>query len=411
MYVSKNNSHQTTGRTNRLKYTALVFIGILIGSVFTVKQGFFTGSDRNLDNGIVAVAQTGSPAIPRDIPEYERAVIEATHKALPAVVSIHTYGTRNVLYTFRDPLLNMLYGGRIGEQNVSSLGSGVIIDRDGTIISNDHVINLAQDNPRMRIQVSLTDGRTFEAKLLKSFPRQDIAILSIKAKNIPYLDLGSSGDLVQGQTAIAIGNPFGPSLTLGLSGGEPTVTRGVISALKRSLTMEDTEGTPRYYRNMLQTDASINEGNSGGALIDLNGRLIGINTAIYTAGGPGSIGIGFAIPVDRVKLILDNVRNYGDIPDAFTGITVQQLTQNTRRRINLQSDSEVMIKHVDSGSPGDRAGFKPDDVIVGVNGLNVTTIEEVQNMFLGAVPGEVYTLTVYRDGSFMELNLKLGISK
>jgi len=248
---------------------------------------------------------------------------------------------------------------------------------------------------RVKLQVTLPDGRVFDASMVKSFPSQDIAILSIEGKNLPHIEFGSSG------------NPFGNMLTEGLSGSEPTVTRGVISALKRSMT-HNNEGIIRYYRNMLQTDASINEGNSGGALIDIEGRLIGINTAIYTAGGAGSIGIGFAIPADRVKLILESMEKYGDIGIPYVGLGVEEMTKSMRDAVNLKTRGGIIVASVIPESPADESGFMRGDVITIINGLHVNTVENAQSMFRGAVPGEVYVLTVLRDGEFREIELKLG---
>ena len=337
--------------------------------------------------------------------EYEQAIIDATQNAIPAVVTIHTYGTKIV--EIRDPLLRYLYGRRIGRRRVSGMGSGVIIDSDGIVITNDHVIGLVLDSSDNIIKVSLTDGRTFDAELIKSYPAQDIAILSIKGDNLPFIEFASSADLIQGQTTIAIGNPFGNILEKGLSSGEPTVTRGIVSALKRSLTIQ-TDGIERFYRNMIQTDASINEGNSGGALINIEGKLIGINTAIFTTGGSGSIGIGFAIPSERVKLIYDRVRQYGDIGETYVGIFVEDMTSAMREALGLNTGSGIIITTIEPDSPGEESGFKRGDVITGINGLIVSSTKDAGKMFTGAIPSEVFTLTVYRNNEFREMELKLG---
>ncbi len=242
--------------------------------------------------------------------DYENAVITATQKAKPAVVSIYTSGT--IYYRSRDPFWNLFYG--LQRRDFSAMGSGVIIDSDGTIITNEHVINMVKEGVEAKIKVELPDGRSFDAEIVRDFPAKDIAILSIDGKNLPYVEIGSSAHLSQGQTVLAIGNPFGIS-----AGGEPTVTRGIVSSTSRNLI--NTEGREtKYFQNMIQTDASINEGNSGGPLIDLNGKMVGINTAIFTQGAGGSIGIGFAIPSDQVKLILESVEKYDDINEIKSGI-------------------------------------------------------------------------------------------
>lgn len=392
-----------TGKGRSYLATGTLIAGLAAGMLIGGNNRTFHHTDSSGQESSIAYAQAQSYGLP----EYERAVISATHNALPAVVSISVYGTRT--YVIRDPLMQMLYGGRIRRQQVSGMGSGVIIDPKGIIITNDHVVTIARET-RGSLQVTLTDGRTFDAEIVKALPMQDIAVLRISGEDLPFLKFGKSSEIMQGQTAIAIGNPFGSNLTDGLAGGEPTVTRGVISATKRSLTMAN-QNYERYYRNMLQTDASINEGNSGGALIDLEGNLIGINTAIYTAGGTGSIGIGFAIPSDRVILILDQINQYGDIQETFSGIMVDEVTQSIRQALDLGNLGGAIVTSLGKGSPGEEAGFKRGDVITAVNGLIVTSFKETNNMFRGAIPGEVYTLTVFRDGSFEELDLTLGMKQ
>ena len=378
----------------------LLFTGALFfGRLMTLNAG------NHFSRGGIISAQPLPAESKKSLIQYEQAIIDATQSAIPAVVTIHTYGTKIV--EIRDPYLRMLYGSRIHRRSrVSGMGSGVIIDPDGIIITNDHVIGIGLESID-NIQVTLTNGRTFEARLIKRFPFQDIAILSVEGGSLPFIEFATSNDLIQGQTAIAIGNPFGNILEKGLSSGEPTVTRGIVSALKRSLTIQ-TDGIERYYRNMVQTDASINEGNSGGALINLEGELIGINTAIFTAGGSGSIGIGFAIPSDRVKLIYDRVRKYGDIGETYVGIFVDDMTDAVREAVGLNTGSGIIVTRVEPGSPGEKGGFKKGDVVTGVNGLIVSSTKDAVKMFTGAIPGEVYTFTVFRNNEFREMELKLG---
>jgi S1-C subfamily serine protease len=298
----------------------------------------------------------------------------------------------------------MFYGPQ--KERFSGMGSGVIIDSDGIVVTNDHVI-------RMRGQVGqldviLTNGRKFRAKVVKDFPEQDLAILRIEGKNFPYLNIGSSKDVQPGQTVLAIGNPFGDALNGGLSYGEPTVTRGIISATKRNLTAPTDEGNgDRYYRSMIQTDAAINPGNSGGPLIDLRGNLIGINTAIYSESG-GSVGIGFAIPADRVSLILENVRKKNDVGQWYTGIAVQDLTRDIADALGFRGDGGSVITKVENGSPADRSGLRRGDVITRVNGFVIGNSEELISMFRGSVPGETIRLTVFREGKAFDAELKVG---
>lgn len=334
--------------------------------------------------------------------DYEKAVVTSTQKSTPAVVSVYISGTQ--YFRFANPVYDMMYG--VQRKDISAMGSGVIIDPKGTIITNDHVVDDVNGSSGAKIQVVLSDGRNFQAKVVKELPKQDIAILKIDAKDLPYIEMGNSSELVPGQTVIVIGNPFGTSISDGLKGGEPTVTKGIISATKRNLRIPMDNGEIKYYRNMLQTDASINEGNSGGALIDLNGKLVGINTAILSEGS-GSIGINFAIPADRVKLILESIKKYGDVTDVVSGIKVIPLNEKIVKSLNFKGQGGVIISDVESGSPGDRGGFRKGDIITGINGFTVVNEQQSRSMFKGAVPGEVYDVKIFRDGNYTDLNLKL----
>lgn len=348
----------------------------------------------------VAEAQEVSKTDLQNAMSYDRLVMEVAKKAMPAVVSIHT--TVSFVYRYNDPFFNMFFGPQ--RDNIPAMGSGVIIGQDGIIITNNHVISIR--NQIGRLDVILTDGRKFKAKVIRNFPEQDLAVLSIDGKDLPYLEIGSSGSLSTGQTVLAIGNPFGDSITGGLAGGEPTVTRGIISAMKRNLTI-DTDSGIRYYRNMLQTDAAINEGNSGGALIDLNGNLIGVNTAIISKSG-GSVGIGFAIPSDRVKLILDHVRKNDDLGKWDTGLKIQDITREMARSLKFKEEGGAVILDVKRNSPADKSGLKIGDIITGVNGFTINDSEELVSMFRGSVPGEIFTLIIVRGGKKMNKELKLG---
>jgi len=406
--------HTSPSPKKRRNFTPmyLILFGVFIGVGLTNTFRPMPGKDTSEAPADSAFAQT-RPAAGYDVAAFEAAVVGAVKKATPAVVSVHTQASQIVAYRFRDPFFDMLYGKRLGTRPRHGMGSGVIIDPKGIIVTNDHVINLTGErdltNSRneLSITVVLSDGRTYPARILKHFPTQDIAILAVDADDLPYLELGSSSNLTVGQTVLAVGNPFGDRLTGGLMGGEPTVTRGIISALRRNLNITQ-EGITRYYRTMLQTDASINEGNSGGALIDLSGMLVGINTAIMSPAGTGSIGIGFAQPSDRVRLILESVRKNGDIGSPYTGIYVQNLTPALASALDFDGSGGVIIDSIDKGSPGEESGFDKGDIITKVNGFTTTNREEVVSMFLGSVPGEKFMLSVYRDGKYRDLTLILG---
>jgi serine protease DegQ len=378
--------------------------------IFLLALGFFIGmfwTDhfRSSRSGMTEVkpaveAQELSSQELRSALSYDRLIVDVAKKAMPAVVSIHT--TVSFVYRSNDPFFNMFFGPQ--QNNIPAMGSGVIIDPDGIIITNFHVISIM--NQIGKLDVILTDGRKFKAQVRRTFPEQDLAVLSIDGKKLPCLELGSSSSLSTGQTVLAIGNPFGDSINGGLAGGEPTVTRGIVSAMKRNLTIDTDSGT-RYYRNMLQTDAAINEGNSGGALIDLSGKLVGVNTAIISKNG-GSVGIGFAIPSDRVKLVLERAQKNDDPGKWDTGLEVQDITRETARALDFKGEGGAVIVNVKQNSSADKSSLKPGDIITGVNGFAITNSEELISMFRGSVPGEKFTLAVVRGGKTLSKELTLG---
>jgi serine protease DegQ len=399
-----NEDYRAFNRPKRISVCSLLFLFFLV--IFGFGLGVLWSGNFRISHKTATTVkslmemQELSKTDIRNALNFDQVVMEVAKKAMPAVVSIHT--TVSFVYRFNDPFFNMFFGQQ--RKNIPAMGSGVIISPDGIIITNNHVISL--QNQIGNIEVILTDGRKFRAKVIRNFPEQDLAVLSIKGDNLPFLQIGTAENMSTGQTVLAIGNPFGDSITGGLAGGEPTVTRGIISAMKRNLTIDEDTGTI-YYHNMLQTDAAINEGNSGGALIDLNGKLIGVNTAIISKSG-GSVGIGFAIPSDRVKLILDHVRKNEDPGKWDTGLQVQNLTRELSRSRNFNGDGGALIIRVKSSSPAENCGLKPGDIITGVNGFAIGNPEELINMFRGSVPGEVFNIVVFRDGKFIKTELKIG---
>jgi serine protease Do len=322
------------------------------------------------------------------------AIVRAAEHVGPAVVSITVVQTRVVAASprspFADPFFDQFFRDRFGVrrrvEKVPSLGSGVLLTADGLVVTNEHVVRHGTD-----IKVTLTDGRQFDADLIASQQDYDLALLRINGSNLPYAELGSSRDLIIGEWAIAIGNPFGYLL----EDAHPTVTVGVISAVNRNIkTSEEVIGV---YTGMIQTDAAINPGNSGGALVNSLGQVIGINTFIITQSG-GSMGMGFAIPVSRVKFILDEVRRYGRIREIWIGLLVQEMTPLIARSFGLESSEGVIVSQVDKGSPADKAGLKRGDVIIEVNGGHITDFESARRAIFGARVGDVLEFTIVRDG-------------
>lgn len=311
-------------------------------------------------------------------------------RASPAVVNIATYGTVRV----QNPLLddpffrqffNIPRGAPQQKRRTQSAGSGVIIEANqGYILTNHHVVDKADE-----IKVTLSDGRVLDAKLVGSDPDVDVAVLKVSAKNLSAITMADSKDLRVGDFVVAIGNPFG----LG-----QTVTSGIISAVGRSgLGIED-------YEDFIQTDASINPGNSGGALVNLKGELIGINTAILAPSG-GNVGIGFAIPSNLVKHILDQIVTHGKVQRGWLGVVIQEVTPDMIDA--LGTSSGVLISQVEPGSPADKAGIKAGDVVVSINGQPIKYARELRNKIGLMQAGKQTDITVLRDGKQQTFAVKV----
>ncbi len=313
-------------------------------------------------------------------------------RATPAVVNVATEGRVRIR---QNPLLNDPFFRRffnIPDQprfrKTQSLGSGVIVDaRRGLVLTNHHVIANAD-----AIAVTLRDGRRLMAKLVGTDPETDIAVIRIPAEKLTALPLADSDKLRVGDFVVAIGNPFG----LG-----QTVTSGIISALGRS--GNGIEG----YEDFIQTDASINPGNSGGALVTLNGRLAGINTAIYSQSG-GSIGIGFAIPANMARQVMEQLIRYGKVSRGYIGAQTQDLTPELARAFGIQQQHGAVIVNIMPGSPAARAGFRPGDVVIAVNGKRVDNSADVRNTVGLIRVGERVVFDVIRGGKRIQIDARVA---
>jgi serine protease Do len=261
----------------------------------------------------------------------------------------------------QDPFWRYFFGDRVYNQQIKGLGSGVIISSDGYIITNDHVAGNA-----VEANVTLTDGRVFKAKILGSDQASDLCLLKIEAKNLPFVPLGNSDDIIIGEWTIALGNPFG----LFSVNDQPTVTVGVISATGMNLPPTNN----RYYINMIQTDAAINSGNSGGPLVNAIGELVGLNTLIYTAqGSSGNVGVGFAIPVNKIKRVIDELKQDGKVNRNFwTGLNILTIDENLAKTYGLKSNRGVIITQVSQNSPAQKAGIQVEDIILGIDNYKIT---------------------------------------
>ncbi len=291
------------------------------------------------------------------------ALVRAVEKASPAVVNISTITTRQVRTPslFDDPWAPFFdFPFEIPRQRqLNGLGSGVIIDKNGYVLTNQHVIAGADET-----RVILSDGREFEATVVGEDYLSDLALLEIEAPNLTQIEFGDSDNLLVGEWAIAIGHPFA------VTGGDPqpTVTIGVVSATNRAIKIDD-----RLYQRLIQTDASINPGNSGGALVDMYGKLIGINAAIHST-SRGSQGVGFAIPVNTASQIIELLASHGAVVPPYLGIEEQALTPELAEKLGLGNRMGVLVTSVEKGSPAKNAGIKRSDVIEAINQQPTTNL-------------------------------------
>lgn len=310
---------------------------------------------------------------------------------MPAVVHIATEGKRTVETSpfFNDPLFERFFGvpRQPRERRTQGLGSGVVFDaKRGYIITNSHVIDGA-DN----IKVTLKDGRSFEASLIGADPGADIAVIKIDASNLKSIPLAKPGETRVGDFVLAIGNPFGL---------QQTVTSGIVSALGRSgLGIES-------YEDFIQTDASINPGNSGGALVNLKGELIGINTAILGPNG-GNVGIGFAIPINMVQSITDQLIEHGEVRRGRLGIGIQDLTPELARAFNISARRGAVVSQVEEDSPAAEADIQVGDVIVAVNGKAVKSASELRNAVGLLRAGTKIDLVLLREGKRKQIMVRI----
>lgn len=327
----------------------------------------------------------------------ETPVVIAVKAVSPAVVNINAeYYERtqqNPFQGFRgDPMMeeffrNFLDNGRPQKEKRTSLGSGVIIDgKRGLVLTNAHVIGRAG-----AIKVTMMDEREFEAEIVGSDINSDLAILKINFDGtLPAVEMGKSDDLMIGETVIAIGNPFGFS---------HTVTTGVISSLNRSITTDN-----QTYHNFIQTDASINPGNSGGPLLNINGQLIGINTAIYAS----AQGIGFAIPINQAKRIINDLVKYGEVVPPWTGISVRPMDKRLASYLG-SGKSGVVVGFVENGSPAASAGIASGDIIFSVGGKSVQNPSEFQSLIMEYAPGDEIKLSMLKANKNEEIEIKSSV--
>lgn len=348
---------------------------------------------------VAAPAQPAAPPAPVVVDGVRTSYADVVEKTSPAVVRIEaeqkgrSQSQTQYQLPFGDDLFRQGPNQQQRPQIERGVGSGVIVSADGTILTNNHVVENAQ-----KITVQLQDNKEFEARLVGADKPSDLAVLKIEAQNMPFLTLGNSDTVRVGDIVLAIGNPLGIG---------QTVTAGIISAKGRRTGLSYGNANDSF-EDFLQTDAPINRGNSGGALVNLNGELIGINSQIL-AGGPsgGNIGIGFSIPTNMAKSVMEQLLKDGRVRRGMLGVNIQNITTDTARALDLKDTAGVLVSNVRSGSAGDKAGLKRGDIITAVNGEKMDDSNILRNKIAGTLPGSEVKLTIMRDGQQRELTAVL----
>ncbi len=334
----------------------------------------------------------------------QTAITRAVETATPAIVSINVIELQQVRYRdpfadfFQDPFFGQFFSerqSRIIERRVQNLGSGFLISPDGYIVTNHHVAGNAT-----KVTVSLTDGKTLDAELIGADKATDLALLKISPdRPLEHLRFSESPEPIVGEWAIALGNPFGL-----FEAAAPSVTVGVVSAAERDLGSKD----GRIYHDMIQTDAAINRGNSGGPLINALGEVIGVNAAIYSESG-GSVGLGFAVPAAKAQRIINELRETGQVDRSYyTGISFVAVTAQIAEALGLEDTRGILIADVDSGSPAEEAGLLPYDLIVALQDESISNQDDYVARIFDFRPGDVVTYHVLRNNRRVQLSLQIG---
>ncbi|MGD1045592.1 MAG: trypsin-like peptidase domain-containing protein [Bacteroidota bacterium] len=332
----------------------------------------------------------------------QNAITRAVAKISPAVVGINVIAVQQVTVRdpfagfFNDPFFKPFFGDRTYKQEVKELGSGFIISPDGYIVTNDHVAGNATD-----VTITISGGKQMKAKVVGTDAATDICLLKVDGKDLPYVTIGNSDEVMIGEWTIAFGNPFG----LFEINDKPTVTVGVISATGMKLGQLEN----RYYRDMIETDAAINGGNSGGPLVNSNGEVIGMNTLIFTAGQTSTyIGYGFAIPINKVKKVVTDLKKKGKISrDITAGFDVQPVDARIAQYLGMKQPQGVIVSDIQAGGPAVAAGLKIGDVVLEVNGEKVHSDNDILAVMVESSPGDYLKFKVFRDHKIIDISLKL----
>jgi len=324
------------------------------------------------------------------------AIVRATEAVAPAVISINAYYTVRTRPMY-DPWWNRWYPGKVIPQ--AKLGSGVIVDSKGYAFTNYHVVQDAE-----RIQVTTSKGENYTARLIGTAPSYDLALIKLDGEHFEAARLGNSAQLMVGEWAIAIGSPFG----FQLADAQPTVTVGVISAIHRDI-KQDSQ-SEAVFNDMIQTDAAINPGNSGGPLVNAHGEVIGINTLIFTGGGGSetNIGLGFAIPINRASFVLKEIVEHGHVRDVWLGMTAATITPELQAALKLPTANGVIVQGIDDGGPAAKAGLKPGDQIIAINGTTIESREQANRVIFGSAVGSTLDMTINRKDQLLKLKVTLA---
>ncbi len=362
-----------------LLFAQTVTIGLAIWFIVTTLKPYWTTGSLTSSRLHIAASKVPLQEVAPGMPA-SGSYRDASHRAMPSVVNIFTSKDARpstLPQMLEDPLLRKFFGDRgdDSDDKQSSLGSGVVVSPQGYILTNNHVIEAADE-----IEVALADGRTATAKVVGADPETDLAVIKIDLPDLPAIMLGHADQASVGDVVLAIGNPFGVG---------QTVTMGIISALGRNHLGINT------FENFIQTDAAINPGNSGGALVDTNGNLLGINTAIYSRTG-GSLGIGFAIPMTTAKTVMESIINTGHVVRGYIGVEPQDITQELSESFGLTRKTGAIIAGVVKNGPADKAGLKPGDILVAVEGRPIADTTDMMNQIAQLQPGSKAKLTVLR---------------
>lgn len=386
-----------TAKTMTVRESAIFFalaVVFAVGGLLGVCAVAWTGHSLSTSSKIVPMFVARGPAAADANTSMGFASI--LKPALPAVVSIASSRIVKVpqmsMPFFNDPFFQQFFGNQSPrgsqQERERGLGSGVIVSPDGYILTNNHVIDKATD-----IKVMLADKRQFPGKVVGADPKTDIAVVKIEATGLPTITFGDSSTLHVGDYAFAIGNPFGV--------GE-TATMGIISATGRNgLDIED-------YEDFIQTDASINPGNSGGALLNARGELIGINTAILSGGSGGNQGIGFAIPINMAKHVMDEILKHGKVVRGYIGVGIQEVTPDLAKAFKVPAEVGALVGNVELNSPGAKAGLQRGDVITELNGQQINGPNDLRLRVGAMAPGTTVRLKVNRTGESRDISLTLG---